>query len=82
MNRLHKIDAELTALLEAIAKREEWTEGDIARRLRSTIDAWRSFQGRQGQRFHAGEGPRASEGVQWTLNGRHPKSGPINSGCR
>jgi hypothetical protein len=51
MNRLHKIDAELTALLEAIAKREEWTEGDIARRLRSTIDAWRSFKNGKGNAF-------------------------------
>lgn len=48
MNKLHQIDTELATLLEAIAKREEWTESDIAKRLRSTIDAWRSFKNGKG----------------------------------
>jgi hypothetical protein len=51
MNKLNKIDADLTTLLESIAKCEEWTEGDIARRLRSTIDAWRSFKNGKGNAF-------------------------------
>jgi hypothetical protein len=51
VKRLHKIDAELTSLLESIAKSEGWTESDIARRLRSTIDAWRNFKGGKGNAF-------------------------------
>jgi hypothetical protein len=48
MNNLMRIDAELSARVANLAKSRDWSDADIARALRSTIDAWRAFKNGHG----------------------------------
>ena len=51
MTGLKRLDAELVRRVDEVAKSMGWTDVDVARALRSTVDAWRSFRAGAGNSF-------------------------------